>query len=130
MAVRRLLDRLGVCRWLDERTDEVSGFFRPSLMVEVWVALLLYGGGWLEDLELLATRGIRRLFGWARVPDPTTFGRWLRRAAPGLLPVVDRLIRHLVKLRWTEAVIRSPSEKAHDRSRRPAHQGPPPKSAS
>ena len=29
----------------------------------------------------LERRGVRRIFGWIRVPDPTTFGRWLRRAS-------------------------------------------------
>jgi hypothetical protein len=71
-----------------------------SLMAEPWVALLLYGGTVLDDLTRLRSRGIRRLFGWARVPDPTTFGRWLRRAGGGLVPVLDDLIWHLVRVRW------------------------------
>ncbi len=54
------------------------GFYRPGLMTEVWIALLLYGSGVIDDLPLLERRGVRRIFGWARVPDPTTFGRWLR----------------------------------------------------
>jgi len=65
----------------------VRGVYRPSLLVEVWVALLFYGGRWLDDLALLRSRGVRRLFGWTRVPDPTTFGRFLRRAAGVLVPV-------------------------------------------
>ena len=96
------MDVLGVGRWLDERAEAVAGFYRPSLMVEIWVTLLFYGGGWLEDLELLRARGIRRLFGWARVPDPTTLGRWLRRAGKRLLPVLEELTRHLVRQRWAE----------------------------
>ncbi|HEV6953990.1 MAG TPA: TonB-dependent receptor, partial [Promicromonospora sp.] len=61
----------------------------------VWVALLLYGGRWLDDLRLLRSRGVSRLFGWARVPDATTFGRFLRRAAGVLVPVLDELLWHV-----------------------------------
>jgi hypothetical protein len=32
-------------------------------MVELWVVLLLYGGGSMHDPRLLSGRGIRRLFG-------------------------------------------------------------------
>jgi len=31
-------------------------------MIEVWVALLWYGGGWMDDLELMARRRVRLLF--------------------------------------------------------------------
>jgi hypothetical protein len=62
------------------RPAALAGGFETPLMVEVWLALLLYGGGVMDDLKLLRGRGIRRLFGWTRIPDPTTFGRWLRRA--------------------------------------------------
>ncbi|HZD03336.1 MAG TPA: transposase [Longimicrobiales bacterium] len=101
LVLRRLWDRLRIGRWLDERASGLGGHFRASLMVELWIAVLWYGGGWLEDLRPLSRRGIRRLFGWARVPDPTTFGRWLRRAGGPLLPVLDRLIRRLVRIRWS-----------------------------
>jgi hypothetical protein len=101
LALRRLWDRLKIGRWLDEEATELGGHFRSSLMVELWVALLWYGGGWLDDLALLEARRIRRLFGWVRIPDPTTFGRWLRRAGRPLLPILDRLIRHLVRIRWS-----------------------------
>src|SRR5690606_34114568 len=33
--------------------------------------------------------------GWARVPDATTFGRFLRRAAGVLVPVLDELLWHV-----------------------------------
>ena len=79
--LRRLWDRLGLGPLLEEKMRGVRGVYRPSLLVEVWVALLFYGGRWLDDLALLRSRGVRRLFGWTRVPDPTTFGRFLRRAA-------------------------------------------------
>lgn len=101
MALRSLLDRLAVGEWLDRRLAHLPGFFRPSLMVEVWVVLLCYGGGWLEDLARFGTRGIRRLFGWVRVPDPTTFGRWLRSAGSEAVRAVDALTRRLVRIRWS-----------------------------
>ena len=100
--LRRLWDRWEVGSWLDRRAAGVAGHYRPSLMVEAWAALLLYGGGWMDDLKLVAARGIRRLFGWEAVPDPTTFGRWLRRAGPVLVPMLDELLWRLVGLRWRE----------------------------
>ena len=100
--LRRLWDRWDLGAWLDRRTAELGGRYRPSLMVEVWTALLLYGGGWMDDLKRLAARGVRRAFGWAAVPDPTTFGRWLRRAGPTLVPLLDELLWHLLRARWAE----------------------------
>jgi hypothetical protein len=94
---------LDLGRWLEARSESLPGRFRPSLMVELWVALLWFGGGWLDDLELFASRRVRKLFGWQRVPDPTTFGRWLRRAAPSLVPILDELLWQLVRIRWSWA---------------------------
>lgn len=101
--VRRLWDALDLGSWIERRTRAVGGFFRPSLMVEVWVVLLLYGGCVLDDLPLLDRRGVRRLFGWVRVPDPTVFGRWLRRAGSGLVPLLDELLWYVVRRRWAAA---------------------------
>ena len=98
--IRRLWDALDLGSLIDRHTRTVGGFFRPSLMVEVWVVLLLYGGCVLDDLPLLEHRGIRRLFGWIRVPDPTIFGRWLRRAGSVLVPLLDELLWHVVRRRW------------------------------
>lgn len=100
LVLRRLWDELDLGDWIDDRATEVGGWFASSLMVEVWIALLWYGGGWMDDLKRLARRRVRRLFGWERVPDPTTFGRWLRRAGAVLVPATDRLLRRLVKRRW------------------------------
>ena len=100
IVIRRLWDALGLGSLLDRHARSVGGFFRPSLMVEVWVILLLYGGRVIDDLPLLDRRGIRRLFGWVRVPDPTIFGRWLRRAGPVLVPVLDELLWYIVRRRW------------------------------
>ena len=98
--VRKLFDRMGLGGWIDCRTGKERGFFRPSLMVEVWVVLLLYGGGVMDDLPLLERRGVRRIFGWVRVPDPTTFGRWLRRVAGRMVPLLDALLWYMVRRRW------------------------------
>jgi hypothetical protein len=100
LLVRGLWDQLKLGRRIDSQTGRVPGFFRSSLMVEMWVTLLLYGGSVMDDLALFQKRGVRRLFGWIRVPDATTFGRWLRRAGESLVPVLDELIWYLVRARW------------------------------
>ncbi len=101
--IRRLWDALSLGSMIDRDARGVGGFFRPSLMVEVWVVLLLYGGRVLDDLPLLERRSVRRLFGWVRVPDPTIFGRWLRRAGPLLVPLLDELLWYVVRRRWAAA---------------------------
>lgn len=98
--IRRLWDALDLGSVIDRRARAVGGFFRPSLMVEVWIVLLLYGGRVIDDLPLLERRGIQRLFGWVRVPDPTVFGRWLRRAGTVLVPLLDELLWYVVRCRW------------------------------
>jgi hypothetical protein len=65
--------------------------------------LLLYGGGSMDDLRWLAGRGIRRLFGWQAVPDPTTFGRWLRRGGERLAGRLDGVLWQMVRARWAVA---------------------------
>lgn len=45
LVLRRLWDELGLGSWIDEQTTELGGWFRSSLMVEVWIVLLWYGGG-------------------------------------------------------------------------------------
>lgn len=98
--LRALWDRLNLTRWIESRTLHVPGLYRPSLMVELWVALLFYGGGWIEDLGWMERRNVRRLFGWAAVPNPTTFGRWLRRSGSAMTEVLSELCWHLVQVRW------------------------------
>ena len=100
VVVRKLWDALGLGRWIDGRARDVPGRYRPSLMVESWVVLLLYGGGVMDDLPLLERRGVRRIFGWARVPHPATFGRWLRGSAAVLSPLLDELLWRMVRRRW------------------------------
>jgi hypothetical protein len=102
LLIRRMWDQLGIGAWLEDQTREIGGHFRSPLMVEVWVILLLYGGGAMDDLKLLRARGIRRMFGWKAIPDPTTFGRWLRRSGETLVGVIDRLVWLLVQRRWQQ----------------------------
>ena len=54
----------------------------------------------MDDLRLLTGRGIRRLFGWRSVPDPTTYGRWLRRAGERLAQQLDAVLWQTVRTRW------------------------------
>ena len=103
MVVRKLFDRLGLAGWIDGRAEKEKGFFRPGLMAEVWIVLLLYGGRVMDDLPLLDDRGVRRIFGWIRVPDPTTFGRWLRRTGEHMVPLLDALLLRMVRQRWAQA---------------------------
>ena len=98
--VRKLFDRFGLAGWIDGQANREKGSYRPGLMTEVWIALLLYGGGVIDDLPLLERRGVRRIFGWIRVPDPTTFGRWLRRASERMVPLLDELLWRMVRQRW------------------------------
>ena len=100
--LRRIWDQYRIGAFLDARAAGIPGRFRSGLMVEVWVALLLYGGAVMDDLHWFRGRGVRELVGWKRVPDPTTFGRWLRRAGSTLVPVLDGAIWHLVRSRWAE----------------------------
>jgi len=108
LLVRRLWDGLGLGERIDAEAAWLRGEYRPSLMVELWTTLLLYGGGSMDDLHLLGGRGMRRLFGWKRVPDPTTFGRWLRRGGERLAGQLDAVLWQMVRARWrTSGVPRS-----------------------
>jgi hypothetical protein len=107
LLLRQLWDRLQLGARIDAHTGAVDQRYRSSLLIEVWIAVLLYGGGVLDDLPRLAARGVARLFGWRAVPDPTTFGRWLRRAGPLLPDLLDEVLWYLVRARW--AVVGRPT---------------------
>jgi len=107
LLVRQLWDRLQLGARIDGHTAAVDRRYRSSLFIEVWVTLLLYGGGVLDDLPRLAARGVAQLFGWRTVPDPTTVGRWLRRAGMVLPALLDELLWYLVRARW--AVVGRPA---------------------
>ena len=101
--VRKPFDRLALAGWIDGRAKKEKDFFRPGLMSEVWIVPPLYGGGVMDDPPLLERRGVRRIFGWRRVPDPTTFGRWLRRAGTAMVPLLDESPWRMVRRRWALA---------------------------
>jgi hypothetical protein len=50
LLVRRLWDRRRLGARIDREAAWLPGVSRPSLMVELWIALLLYGGGRMDDL--------------------------------------------------------------------------------
>jgi hypothetical protein len=98
--VRRVWDWLGLGEQIDQRAGWLRGRFRPSLMVEIWSTLLLYGGSCMDHLPWLGHRGVRRLFGWKAVPNATTMGRWLRRAGDRFGELLDELLWEMVVTRW------------------------------
>lgn len=97
---RMAWDRLGLGRYVDEALAELGGSYRPSLHVEQWMALLQYGGDRMDHLPLLESRGVQALFGWKVVVDPTSFGRFLRRAGEQGAKVLDEVLRKAVRARW------------------------------
>lgn len=105
LLVRRLWDRLGLGSRIDAEASWLRGEYRPSLLVELWVVLLLYGGGRMDHLRLLSGRGLRRLFGWKALPDPTTFGRWLRRGGERLAGQLDGVLWRMVRARWAATAV-------------------------
>jgi hypothetical protein len=97
---RTAWDRLELGRYLDQALAEVGGTYRPSLHAEQWMALLLYGGHCMDHLPLLESRGVRTLFGWRAVVDPTTFGRFLRKAGEQAAKISDEVLLKAVRARW------------------------------
>lgn len=100
LLVRQLFDRLRLGERIAQHAPGIGGRFQSPLMIESWTSLLLYGGGAMDDLKWLSGRGVRSLFGWAAVPDPTTFGRWLRRGGVEMVKLLDHLTWYLVCARW------------------------------
>jgi hypothetical protein len=98
--LRLAWDGLGIGAALDKGLSSVGGRYRPSLLCEQWVTLLQYGGSCMDHLPLLESRGVRTLFGWKAVVDPTTFGRFLRKAGEQGAKVSDELLRKAVRARW------------------------------
>lgn len=98
--IRSAWDRLDLGGYLDKHLETVGGHYRPSLYAEQWTSLLLYGGGCMDHLPLLESRGVRALFGWERVVDPTSFGRFVRRAGLEGAAVMDEALRKVVRARW------------------------------
>jgi hypothetical protein len=97
---RALWDRLGLGAHLDGVLGWVSGRYRPALHVEQWLTMLQYGGTHMDHLPLLETRGVRALFGWKKVVDPTTFGRFARKSGERAAKELDQVLRRVVRARW------------------------------
>ena len=102
-AIRAAWDRLGLGAYLDGALGHLGGRYRPSLYVEQWMALLLFGGYCMDHLALLGSRGVQGLYGWREVVDATTFGRFLRRGGERAAAVVDELLLKAVRARWDAA---------------------------
>lgn len=100
VAFRVAWDRLGLGSCLDDALSSVGGAYRPSLHMEQWIALLLYGGHCMDHLPLLESRGVQALFGWKAVVDPTTFGRFLRKAGEQAAKISDAVLLKAVRARW------------------------------
>lgn len=98
--IRSVWDRLGIGEYVDRGLETVGGYYRPSLHAEQWTSLLLYGGGCMDHLPMLESRGVRALFGWERVVDPTSFGRFARRGGLDAARVVGEAARKVVRARW------------------------------
>jgi hypothetical protein len=97
---RMAWDQLGLGGYLDQALAGVGGTYRPSMHVEQWMALLLYGGDRMDHLPLLERRGVQALFGWRSVVDPTTFGRFLRKAGEQAAKISDEVLLKAVRSRW------------------------------
>lgn len=104
LQLRGLFDALALGRWLDAREVGGQEEYRMSLMVEMWSALLMYGGSHMDHLAWLKARGVGELFGWEEIPHPTTFGRWLRRNTKLKRESVEEALRKVVLARWGKAV--------------------------
>jgi hypothetical protein len=107
LQLRSLVDELKLGAWLDAQEIGGQEQYRVSLMAELWCALLLYGGSHMDHLEWVEGRGLRELFGWESIPDPTTFGRWLKRYSDRKLAVVEEALRRVVLARWGKGVPKS-----------------------
>lgn len=101
--LRAAWDRLELGARLDEALEWVGGRYRPSLHAEQWMALLHYGGHSMDHLPMLERRGVQALYGWKQVVDPTSFGRFLRRAGEKAARVMDKALLGVVRARWEAA---------------------------
>ena len=97
---RALWDRLNMGAHLNDVLGWMRGRYRPALQIEQWLAMLVYGGTHMDHLPLLETRGVRALFGWERVVNPTSFGRFVRQGGKRAAQALDETLLGLVRARW------------------------------
>ena len=97
--VRKLFDRFGLAGWIDGRANKEKGSYRPGLMIEVWIALLLYGGGVIDDCRS-SSAGVCAGSSAGSVCRTHDVGRWLRRASERMVPLLDELLWRMVRQRW------------------------------
>lgn len=102
LPLRGVWDRLEVGAFLDGKLSWMGGRYRPALLMEQWLMLLIYGGGCMDHLPWLESRGLQAIFGWEAVAHPTTFGRFLRSAGEKGAKVVEEALLRLVAARWAE----------------------------
>ena len=100
---RALWDRLELGTHLNEVLGWMRGRYRPALLAEQWLTLLHYGGTHMDHLPLLETRGVQALFGWGKVVNPTTFGRFVRKSGERAAKETDKVLRRVVRARWDAA---------------------------
>jgi hypothetical protein len=97
---RALWDRLNMGAHLNDVLGWIRGRYRPALHIEQWLAMLLYGGTHMDHLPLLEARGVGALFGWERVVNPTSFGRFVRRGGKRAAQALEKTLLGLVRARW------------------------------
>lgn len=97
---RALWDRLELGTHLNNVLGWVPGRYRPALHIEQWLAMLVYGGTHMDHLPLLEARGVRALFGWKKVVDPTSFGRFARKGGKQAAQALEKTLLGLVRARW------------------------------
>lgn len=100
---RALWDRLELGTHLNEVLGWIRGRYRPALHIEQWLTMLQYGGTHMDHLPLLETRGVRALFGWEKVANPTSFGRFARKGGERAAKELDEVLRRVVRARWDAA---------------------------
>jgi hypothetical protein len=71
-------------------------------MVELWIGMLLYGGGRMDDLRLLSGRGLRRLFGWRRCSTPRLSDGACGEGASDWRSQLDEVLWQIVRARLAQ----------------------------
>ena len=100
VVLRKLWDVLGIGESIRDGTQGIGGMYRPETMVEMWAALVLHGERVMDELPQLESRGVADIFGWEKIPDPSTFGRWLRRVGAEMPRILEEEVWRITRSRW------------------------------